>query len=43
MMPWELRAHCSIVGVAKRCEGLGKLYQADFAILPYAVCRGFRA
>ena len=43
MVPWELRAHCSIVRLAKRREGLGQQHLADFAILPHAVSRGCRA
>ena len=37
MVLWELRAHCSIVRLAQRREGLGEQSLADFAILPHAV------
>ena len=43
MVPWELRAHCSIVRLAKRREGFGEQHLPDFAILPHAVSRGCRA
>ena len=43
MVPWGLRAHCSIVRLAKRHEGLGEQHLADLAILPHAVSRGFHA
>ena len=42
-VPWEGRAHCSIVRVAKRREGLGGQHLADFATLPHAVGKGGRA
>ena len=43
MVPREVRAHCSIVRLAKRREGLGGQHLADFAIPPHAASGGYRA
>ena len=41
MVPREIRAHCSIVRLAKRREGLGVQSLADLANLPLTGCRAF--
>ena len=43
MVPWELRAHCSIARLANRREGLAEQHLEDFVILPHAVSGGFHA
>ena len=43
MVPWKVRAHCSIVRLAKRREGLGQQRLADFATLPSAAVKVARA
>ena len=43
MVPGRDRILCSIARLAQRREGLGEQRLADFAILPHAVSRGFRA
>ena len=41
MVPKEVRVHCSVVRLAKRCEGLGVQSLADLTNLPLTGCGAF--